>query len=389
MAQKAKKLTLLWRKLNVMELGKDVILVPYYLGKILGYQVEVCCGYPDEIAEQVNSAELGGLKFVRRNLTHHAYQRIPIYLNYLLQKAAQIDLLMCFHWKPETFINILLYRFLNKKGKIYIKLDTELGREWELSHRSFIGQFIRRKLYTALLKKIDILSCETTQGYHNLCNNTHFGPLLQKKLIYMPNAFDENRFNDLNLTKRTYEEKDNLMITVGRLGHHQKNTEMLLETLKQTYLKDWIFILIGPWEEGFEHTLEQFYQEAPHMENHVCFTGRIDDKKELWKWYDKAKVFVCTSRWESYGIVMDEAKYFSNYLVSTPVGAAQDITEEGKYGTLIAQDDVQSLSNVLTKIVTGEINTDVFGNYDAHQLSYPQRMENLLHFLQREKEEKE
>lgn len=45
MEERKKRLTLLWRKLNSLEFGKDVVLVPYYLGQALDYDVEICCGY--------------------------------------------------------------------------------------------------------------------------------------------------------------------------------------------------------------------------------------------------------------------------------------------------------------------------------------------------------
>ena len=51
--EQKKNITLLWRKLNSLEFGKDVVLVPYYLGQALGYQVEICCGYSEEIATQI------------------------------------------------------------------------------------------------------------------------------------------------------------------------------------------------------------------------------------------------------------------------------------------------------------------------------------------------
>lgn len=374
-----KRLTLLWRKLNFLELGKDVVLVPYYLGQALGYQVEICCGFSDDLAKYLPQKQ--GLNFKRKDLTHNPFQRIPIYIKYLLQNAQHIDLLMCFHWKLETFINILLYKYLNKNGQVYIKLDTIDGREWELSERSFFNRIMRKKIYKTCLKKIKVLSCETTKSYNLLCRNKEFGNLLKEKLVWMPNAFDETYLQTLDIFERSYSQKENLIITIGRLGSSQKNTEMLLKALEKTDLKNWKFYLIGPIEPHFKPQIEQFYKDFPEKKEQVIFIGKINDKKELWEWYNKAKVFVFTSRWESYGLVLDEAKRFRNYLVCTRVGAAEDSIENDRYGTFIEQEDSEGLNQILSQIINGKIVIDVYQDYDSKQLSYSQRIRTLLDYL--------
>lgn len=379
--EKRKKLTLLWRKLNSLEFGKDVVLVPYYLGQALGYQTEICCGYSEEVAKLIPTIPQKELVFTKEPLSHNPYQRIFVYIKYLLQNASHIDLLICFHWKLETFVNILLYKLLNKHGQVYIKLDTGSGEEWNLSKRSFLSKALRKKLYTNCLNKIDVLSCETSQAYNYLCQNSDFGNLMARKLVWMPNAFDEEQFAASGISERTYQQKENLIITVGRLGTHQKNTGFILNALKRIELKGWKFVLIGPIEEEFNETIEQFFQTYPEKKEQVIFTGKIDGKKELWEWYNKAKVFVCTSRWESYGIVLNEAKRFRNYIVSTHVGGADDLIGQERYGSFIKQEDDTDLRLLLTQIVNGEINTDVFQDYDVRQLSYQRGISVLLKYL--------
>ena len=193
--EQKKNITLLWRKLNSLEFGKDVVLVPYYLGQALGYQVEICCGYSEEIATQISKRQKKDLHFVRRPLGYKPLQRIPIYVKYLWQNASRINLLMCFHWRLETFVNILLYKILNRDGLIYVKLDTESGKEWDLSRCSFIGRTIRKIIYNSCLSKVNVISCETSQPYNSLCHNKYFGDQLRKKLVLMPNAFDEAHLN--------------------------------------------------------------------------------------------------------------------------------------------------------------------------------------------------
>lgn len=379
--EKKKKLTLLWRKLNPLEFGKDVVLVPYYLGRALGYQTEICCGYSEDVAKLIPKAQKKGLTFPRLPLSHNPCQRIPVYIKFLLQNAKSIDLLVCFHWKLETFVNILLYKLLNRHGKVYVKLDTASGQEWNLAERSYFGKFLRKILYTSCLKKTDVLSCETSQGYNFLCTDSYFSNLMTRKLVLMPNAFDEEEFASSDISERDYRQKENLMITVGRLGTHQKNTEMMLDALERMELKGWKFVFIGPIEDKFHQAIEQFFKRNPEKKEQVMFTGGIDCKKELWEWYNRAKVFVCTSRWESYGIVLSEAKRFRNYIVSTRVGGAEDLIEQDKYGSFIIQEDDKDLSLLLSRIVDGQINIDVYHDYDVRQLSYQNEVKVLLKYL--------
>ena len=379
--EQKKNITLLWRKLNSLEFGKDVVLVPYYLGQALGYQVEICCGYSEEIATQISKRQKKDLHFVRRPLGYKPLQRIPIYVKYLWQNASRINLLMCFHWRLETFVNILLYKILNRDGLIYVKLDTESGKEWDLSRCSFIGRTIRKIIYNSCLSKVNVISCETSQPYNSLCHNKYFGDQLRKKLVLMPNAFDEAHLNILRIKERMYDEKENLMITVGRLGTSQKNTEMLLKALEDVDLKEWKFCFIGPIENDLNRIIEQFYKNYPSKRKQIIFKGKIDNKKELWEWYNKAKIFVSTSRRESYGLVLNEAKRFRNYIISTRTGAAEDLIEQEKYGYFIEQEDNIGLSNILSQIVNKQINIDVYHNYDSQKLSYQNMIEVLLKFL--------
>lgn len=371
----------MWRRLNFMELGKDVILLPYYLGRALGYHTEICCGYADELRIQVCQAEKENLKFVRCNLTYNSYQRILVYLKYLFQNSSRIDLLMCFHWRLETFVAILWYSFLNKKGRIYIKLDTSAGIEWDLSYRNCISRIVRKLLYNRCLKKVNLFSCETSLAYKNLCSNKDFGELLKTKLVMMPNSFDEPLFKELGIKEKYYPQKENLMITVGRLGTHQKNTEMLLDALADVNLNGWTFYFIGPVEKSFQNVIDDFFSQHPEKRKCVKFVGPLYDKKKLWEYYNRSRVFVLTSRWEGSPLIFPEAKRFRNYIVSTNVGGAEDVMEKGKYGILVNQEDVPQLENILVQIVNNERDIDVYQNYDVQDLSYRNHVEILANFL--------
>ena len=83
------------------------------------------------------------------------------------------------------------------------------------------------------------------------------------KLRLMPNGFDEELLQSLNIVERNVKHKENLIITVGRLGTYQKNTEMFLRALAQVDLKDWKVCLIGPIEKKFQSIIDNFFKQYP------------------------------------------------------------------------------------------------------------------------------
>ena len=167
------------------------------------------------------------------------------------------------------------------------------------------------------------------------------------------------------------------MITVGRIGTAQKNTEMLLEAIKQIDLKEWKICLIGSIEADFQPVIDRFFAEYPHLKDRVIFTGPVYDKKELWNWYNRSKVFVLTSTWESFGIVLTEAQRFRNYLISTEVGGASSLIQQDKYGTIIPQNDHVALANKLQDVINEAVNINVYAPNESPALSYAEAVKPL------------
>ena len=60
------------------------------------------------------------------------------------------------------------------------------------------------------------------------------------------------------------------MITVGRLGTYQKNTEMLLNALDLMELRDWKVYLIGSISEDLDFFEGFFYEKPVKKESVFC-----------------------------------------------------------------------------------------------------------------------
>lgn len=67
----------------------------------------------------------------------------------------------------------------------------------------------------------------------------------------------------------------------------------------------------------------------------MILVGNISNRELLYDYYNRAKVFILTSRWEGFAIVYPEALRFGNYIITTDVGGARDIAENTKLGSII------------------------------------------------------
>jgi glycosyltransferase involved in cell wall biosynthesis len=80
--------------------------------------------------------------------------------------------------------------------------------------------------------------------------------------------------------------------------------------------------------------------------------GNITDRKELFEWYNQAKVFCLTSRFEGFPITFAEALYFGNFIISTPVSSALQITNNSEFGKVVkavAKDFSAAIKEVITE----------------------------------------
>ena len=362
-------LTLTFLYMEREHIGKDVSCVPWYLARALGTDIEIV-----SLTSATNRdfpAEDKGIKYrflFRRGDRGNGWWKLGFFWWYLLWNGRKIDILMRFHYSPATVVEVVLYKILNPHGKAYIKCDTDHKLVDKFPHEG--GGGAKLWLYRKAIRSLDVVSCETSEAYRAI--NSSKSPWLDfgDKLVFVPNGFDEQMLVDSGITVKPFIQKENVMITVGRLGTEQKNTEMLLEALAVTDMKDWTFYLVGPVDQTFQPIVDRFFEKHPEKRGSVVFTGPIYDKRELWEYYNRAKVFVLTSIWESYALVLNEAKRFGCYMVSTDVGAARDLIGDNEHGEYIEQNDAEGLKDALQKIICGQTNTDVYDGDISHSISW-------------------
>ncbi len=362
---KFKNMTLIFDVFDFEEihLAKDVGMIPYYLNRLFGINGEIVCFESDKNKNIAGNVQ--GIRIVKLNNLPGILKYIPIikkfrqlsFFFYIFKHAREIDVFHLYLFSWHSIINGLFYRFLRPDGFIYVKLDDDLKNIRQ--YHSFLKKpekGLRKKMIEVVqsyfIKKCSLFSIETREGLKCIKENL---PEITKKIVYIPNGVD-NIFLSENFPEiKKYSEKENLIITVGRIGTKQKNSEVLLKGLERVDLKDWKACFIGPIEPDFQGKIDTFFLKNPHLKERVLFTGYIEDRAELYQWYDRAKVFCLSSLWESYGIVLSEAVYFGNYVITTNVGAAMDITDSGKLGRIIDRADPENWAEEFAVEINGII----------------------------------
>lgn len=352
-----RNLTLTFLYMEREHVGKDVTCVPHYLGKALGCEVEIV-----SLTSATNRdfpTELDGIRYrflFRSGDRRNGYYKLAFFWWWLIRHARKVDVLMRFHYSVPTMIEAILYKMLNPRGKVYVKCDTDHHLVDRFSPPLYWVQYLKLMLYRRAIRCLDVVSVETSEAYRLVRASESPFLALGERLVFVPNGFDERMLERLAMRPRPFAEKERLVVTVGRIGTEQKNTEMLLEALARidwTQAEEWRVALIGTVEPGFVEYVERFYEAHPGLRGRVLFTGPIYDKRTLWTWYDRARVFVLTSRWESYGLVLNEARRFGNYILTTDVGAARDLVRDERYGSFIPQEDAGALAECLQRIMEG------------------------------------
>lgn len=289
---------------------------------------------PPEIRKSIGNLDVISLVDDRGNNPLSWHSRSVI--TYIWHNAHKIDILNLYFLK-HSILYALIYKLRNRRGEIYLKLDMNVD-DFEKRESDKI-EIIRRWVYRRYLNTIpNWVSAETTHAVKYV--QSHYC-ISYPKLLYVPNGIDDRMIEQSDISILPYEKKENIMLTVGRLGTPQKNTELMLDAIsKVEWCNGWKFILVGPIADSFMSIIDDFYEKHPDLREKVMFMGECVDRLKLFDWYNRAKVFCLSSRWESFGIVLAEAQYFGNYILSTPLPSSQDFIEkDNRLGKIILSSD--------------------------------------------------
>ncbi|PRR82914.1 glycosyltransferase family 4 protein [Clostridium vincentii] len=347
---------MIYLKSTNVHLVKDMGMIPFKLNKNHNYNSTLITFKNGEFTYQNDVVKGLKLDFVKRIFNSYTIDGSL----YLLKNSKKYDVLQMFHVTLSSFCYAFIYKLVNPKGKLYLKLDCSYKLPEKINKLNKLSKCILNKFFN----KYELITVEQEKLYSELIELV---PSLKGKLKILPNGIDFDYFEKMNL-KYNYEQKENIILNVARIGVEEKNTYMLIEAFKnvnEDVRKGWELRLVGPVEEEFKKSYKEFCNKNPELCKSIKIVGNIDDRIELYKEYEKAKIFSLTSIFESFGIVFIEAAAFGDVIVSTDVGIAYEIVKEGN-GALVKSGDTYSLTKNLERFMTRNSLHDI--SYDSYKI---------------------
>lgn len=214
----------------------------------------------------------------------------------------------------------------------------------------YVSPFVGYRKYTRKMaaKKADAIVVLTESDRNNYLNNLKINGII--KTIYNPFS-QTKQMNEVD-------EKSKEIITVGRLSP-DKGLEYLVEVAEKVLNKhrNWKWRIIGDGEE--RKTLEMKIKEYG-LQSRLILEGKKD---KLEKFYQRAAIYVLTSRYEGFGLTLLEAKsaYLPCVSFKCPEGPAE-IIEDGINGYLIDCFDVDSMAEKINELIENDKKRKEFSN---------------------------
>lgn len=191
-----------------------------------------------------------------------------------------------------------------------------------------------RKEFIKGLQQSDAAVCLTQKDlneYQKYNRNT--------MLIYNPLTIDNTQYSTLNYKNISF---------TGRLAFEAKGIDYLIEIAKKLP-KDWTVSIAGRGSKVEEAKFARLIKKN-QLQNKVLYLGPLK-KEQLKKHYLYSSIYLMTSRWEGFGLVLAEAMSFGLPIIAFEQNGSNEILQQGKYGILIPNGDVSQMVSKIKWLV--------------------------------------
>ncbi len=333
---------------------KDPGQIPYRFAKI-GYNTRLVCYSSETDTLTVTGKYLSVVKIPDRFTSRKFNAGI---VRYLMSNAMGIDILNVFHYSWSSLLFAYIYKLFNRKGFVYLKLDYCAYAVKNPGGAARIGSFPPDKGSTSLkgrikdiiasryfVKKVDLWSVEDDYSRQLLESNYDF---LRARLITVYNGHT----SDLpgSLAGCDSSQKEDIILTAGRLGSMQKATEVLLEAFKSiASLTEYNLHLAGSVEPGFNAYMNSFLRDNPSLFNRVKLHGPLG-RDDLYRLYCRSRIFCMPSRFEGMAIVFPEAMYYGNVIITTNNTSLKPLVEKHRFGLVVERDNPGAIADAVLSL---------------------------------------
>ena len=201
--------------------------------------------------------------------------------------------------------------------------------------------FLFLEMFCIFINKKVIAISESVKN--SLIKFEHVSP---KKIYVLPNCIDYQHFNNTSISSEELNKRDIIVGTVGRL-ERQKGVKYLILAMKIILSRypDAMLDIIG---DGSQLPKLRKLAEKIGISNSVKFFGKFGDVKPF---YNKMDIFVLSSIYEGFGIVLLEAMASGLPIVATNVDGIKEVVSDMKSGILVPSKNPQAIADAVIKLI--------------------------------------
>lgn len=226
-------------------------------------------------------------------------------------------------------------------------------------------QGIRKYFKKLFLKKLNKFDYVCTVSEEMLDQLREVFPKLTNKqeTIYNPFDYEKIKEKSKDYSELSKEERELIkkpyICSVGRINEGQKDFTTLINSYKKLVDENKIeenLVIVG---DGPDLELLEEYIKKLKLEQRVFFLGR---KNNPYVWIDNCKLFVLSTKFEGFGLVLTESMILNKKVISSNcLVGPKEILENGKYGKLFEIGNVEELSEkILTTLDEEEKETEEY-----------------------------
>lgn len=260
------------------------------------------------------------------------YSKYPFLIKKLKNKNYDIEIAFL-----EGYSTVLIANRKNNFKKISW-IHTDLKKHRALSFG------LEKRSY----QKIDKIICVSEDSKKSVLN---LYPENKNKIEVIYNPIDKNNILKLSKEKANFnfnKSKINI-ITIGRLTKI-KGYDILLQSHNKLIKEglDYNLIILG---EGIERKNLEKYIKENNLENNTQLLGF---KENPYPYLKEADIFVSSSRYEGYPLVLCEAVCLGKPIIATNCTGPKEILENSRYGLMAEVENVDDLAEKMKKLILNE-----------------------------------
>ncbi len=319
-----------------------------YFADVLDYEVYVIL---TDNKEQEPYYKLSPkIKIINLDINFDTKRNVPVYKKFFLYLIKQYKYKcklreLLFEIKPDITISTLRreINFINsikdgskKIGEIHFSRSHYRDMEFD-GRKSIVKRIISNLWMSQLIRELKKLSMFVTLSSED---NDRWIEVKNRKFIYNPLSFFPDKVSEC---------KTKQVIAVGRYTY-QKGFDMLIESWK--YIKekhpDWVLKIYGGGErKDFIKLRDSF-----GLEENVFLESSSDNIIDK---YCESSIFVLSSRFEGFGMVITEAMACGLPAVSfeCPSGP-RDIINDGEDGLLVENGNIKQLAEKISYLIEND-----------------------------------